>query len=147
MSVLGLGGNYSPNYYHFKKSQLPKGRERHYTEEEIHKCMRNKNIDILITHEAPSPYYKNNKDAGRAEISEIVRATTPKIHFFCHHHKFSIHEVAKGIKSICLSRPKESWIKLDCENFNFECVPNSRIAHEHACEFASKEDALKFNNH
>ena len=53
--ILGLGGNYSPTYYVFKKAKLPKGRERHYVESEIQKCMESRNIEVLITHEAPSP--------------------------------------------------------------------------------------------
>ncbi len=122
MRILGLGGNYSPTYFGFKKARLPKGRERHYVESEIEKCLKSRNIDILITHEAPSPYYRNDEDIGRREITDILRATKPGIHFFGHHHWFGVFEIEKGIKSVCLDKPKTSWIKLDTESFRIERI-------------------------
>ncbi len=120
--ILGLGGNYSPTYYGFKKAKLPKGRERHYVEDEVKKSMKYRNIDILITHEAPSPYCRNKEDIGRREITDILTATKPRIHFFGHHHRFGVFEIAEGIKSVCLDRPKTSWLKLDTESFRFERI-------------------------
>jgi len=120
--ILGLGGNYSPTYFGFKKARLPKGRERHYVESEIEKCLKSRKIDILITHEAPSPYYRNDEDIGRREITDILRATKPGIHFFGHHHWFGVFEIEKGIKSVCLDKPKTSWIKLDTESFRIERI-------------------------
>ncbi|MDO8727178.1 MAG: metallophosphoesterase [Candidatus Methanoperedens sp.] len=120
--ILGMGGNYSPTYYGFKKAELPKSRKRHYVKDEIEKCLNTRSIDILITHEAPSPYYRNGEDIGRQEITDILRATKPGIHFFGHHHKFGVFEIEKGIKSVCLDKPKNSWIKLDTESFRFEQI-------------------------
>jgi hypothetical protein len=101
---------------------VPKGRERHYAKEEVQKCMNTKNIDILITHEAPSPYCRGKEDIGRPEITEILKTTEPRIHFFCHHHKFGVYEPVCGIKSICLDRPKISWLKLFTESFDFKRI-------------------------
>lgn len=119
--VLGLGGNYSPSYYDYKKAKMPKGRERHYVEDEVKKCMKFRNIDILITHEAPSPYYRGSNDIGRQEITDMLKSIKPKIHFFGHHHRFGIFEIA-GVKSVCLDRPKTSWLKTDTESFQFERI-------------------------
>jgi predicted phosphodiesterase len=130
--ILGLGGNYSPTYYGFKKAKLPKGRERHYVESEIQKCLESRNIDILITHEAPSPYYRNGEDIGRQEITDILRATKPRIHFFGHHHRFGVFEIAEGIKSVCLDKPKTSWLKLDTESFRFERIITEFFQNENA---------------
>src|SRR3989338_2486074 len=119
ISILGLGGNYSPKYYDVERKNLPKGRERHYTKNEVEKCTHIHNIDILITHEAPSPHLKFGKDVGRKEITRIIEKTNPKFHIFCHHHNFGVHEIIKGIKSICLDYPRKSWIKLNSETYEF----------------------------
>jgi predicted phosphodiesterase len=117
-----ISGNHSPTYYGFEKAKLPKGRERHYVESEIQKCMDSRNIDILITHEAPSPYYRDGEDIGRQEITDILKATKPRIHFFGHHHRFGVFEIAEETKSVCLDKPNTSWLKLDTESFLFERI-------------------------
>lgn len=122
-TVLGLGGNYSPKYYPYKRTDLPDGRERHYTESEIKRCIKYRNIGILITHEAPFPYMRGEKNIGRLEITEILDACKPKIHFFGHHHKFGVYEIVKGIKSVCLDRPNTSWVRLSLDDYSFACVP------------------------
>lgn len=123
--VLGLGGNYSPKYYAYKRIDLPYGRERHYTKDEAERCMRHRSIDIFMTHEAPSLYMRGEKDIGRPEITEIIKSCKPKIHFFGHHHRFGVYEIVKGIKSVCLDRPNTSWIRLSLDDYSFACVPIS----------------------
>ncbi len=120
IKVLGLGGNYSPKYYAYKKIDLPDGRERHYTKCEVERCMGYRDSDILITHEAPSPYLRGEKDIGRLEITEVLKICKPKVHFFGHHHRFGVYELIKGIKSACLDRPSTSWVRLSLYDYSFE---------------------------
>lgn len=120
--VLGLGGNYSPKHYGYKMKDLPQDRKRHYTKCEVEKCARHRNVDILITHEAPSPYYRNSEDIGRLEITEVLKAVKPRIHIFGHHHKFGIYDIAKGTKSVCLDRPESSWVRLSLADYSIERI-------------------------
>jgi len=88
LKVLGLGGNYSPRYSSLKKEKIPPHRRRHYNYEEVYKALQSSNVDIFVTHEAPSPFMKRNNDVGQPTISNIIGTVKPKVHFFGHHHYY-----------------------------------------------------------
>lgn len=112
LKILGLGGNYSPNYYKYKSRDLPGAKKRHYTREEIEKCKRHKNVDILLTHEAPSPFINRyNEDVGRPEVTSIISSVKPKLHFSGHHHIYREQELVEGTTSISLDYPRDSWVE------------------------------------
>ena len=56
--ILGLGGNYSPTYYGFKKAELPKSRKRHYVEDEIEKCLSTKNHRYSQGNKTRNPFFR-----------------------------------------------------------------------------------------
>ena len=86
----GLGGNYAPSRYNLTRDQLHDKRRRHYTIGDVNKLKEARKLDILLTHEASSPYiiksFNGNKwrDAGRSEITELIRWLRPKYHFYGH---------------------------------------------------------------
>ena len=93
LNAIGFGGNYSQKFFEYKQKDLPQGRRRHFVQEQFELALDNKlqtNVDLLITHEAPSPFIKNwrgsEMDVGNAYIAALVTATEPKFHFFGHHH-------------------------------------------------------------
>jgi hypothetical protein len=96
VTVVGLGGNYASSRYEKERWQLSGNRRRHYVKSDVERIKEwygnPENIDILLTHEAPSPYYHSydlEKDRGRPEITELVKILKPKYHFFGHHHYYT----------------------------------------------------------
>jgi Icc-related predicted phosphoesterase len=89
ISIAGFGGNYSENYYYEERGRL-QGRHRlHFTKRDYLRMLDTASkIDILLTHEAPSPFIVPRKfkgDRGKKIISKLVEVLQPKYNFFGHH--------------------------------------------------------------
>ena len=104
VTIAGFGGNYAENYY-FKRRNSLEGRHRlHYTYEDYEKLLDyNNKLDILLTHEAPSPCIlpKYYGDCGRKEITELLYLLNPMYHFYGHHHQYYTQKIGNTI-SRCL---------------------------------------------
>jgi len=114
-----LGGNYSSNQYKNKTSSLLGNRRRHFTIEEYENLIDQRksienlvNFDILITHEAPSPYVKSVRDIGIPLISDLIKNLKPHIHFFGHHHRYTEQYVG-GVLSVGLDFAYKSYVLYD----------------------------------
>jgi predicted phosphodiesterase len=112
IKVSGLNGNYSPNY---------KIRERHFTKDDVKACKKLKDIDIFISHEAPSEIgvLRMEKDLGIKPVKEILDKIKPKYFFFGHHHCF-FRKFYKDTKIIGLGYAKDSFISLLINKGEFE---------------------------
>jgi len=126
--VLGLGGNYSPSYYDKKRKDLCGERRRHFVKEDFDKVKDlivnlDRGIDILITHEAPSPYIKGEgkRNMGQPLINELINIVKPKMYFFGHHHYDSITEY-EGVPSIGLGFGFKTFIKFDPVEFSIKRI-------------------------
>ena len=73
-----------------------------------------KGVDILLTHEAPSPYMNRGRNCGIGQINEVIRNSKPKLHFFGHHHYDGEYEY-EGVKSYGLGMGFRTGILLDPE--------------------------------
>jgi Icc-related predicted phosphoesterase len=118
LEILGLGGNYSPKFYEYPADKLQQERRRHFVKEQVEELIdiaRDTNIDILLTHEAPSPYMKewggSNRDMGIEVITELIQEIKPKIHFFGHHHKMTINRIGDTL-SVGLGRSDQEFFIL-----------------------------------
>ena len=103
VTVAGLGGNYSSNFFMYDRVNLPQSRYRHYLQGEIEslkKC--NKKVDIFLSHEAPAPYMNRGRQTGQETITQILTFMRPKIHVFGHHHYHTDREI-EGIRSVGLN--------------------------------------------
>jgi predicted phosphodiesterase len=114
-----LGGNYSAKQYKSKTESLQGDRRRHFTEENYESLIINKraldksiHMDVLLTHEAPSPFTKGFGDIGIKLVTELLQEVKPDIHFFGHHHSFKIMDTC-GIVSVGLGRVTESYVLYD----------------------------------
>jgi len=127
ISFSGMGGNFSPKYFLYKRSELPypksKGKRngkadkrRHFVREEVEECKKkSKGVDIFLTHEAPSFFKKSLKydDYGCGDIiDDLIRVVEPQIHVFGHHHRFALGSV-DNVVSIGLPYPKVAYLKVD----------------------------------
>ena len=128
--VAGLGGTFAPTLYETRAADLPhpkKGsakateladRRRHFVHEEVDACKRMRNVDVLLTHEAPRPFRVARMDAGKTPINDVLAAMKPRLHLFGHHHRFAETEVS-GVRSVCLDLVARSYLLVDSETLDF----------------------------
>jgi Icc-related predicted phosphoesterase len=129
--VAGLGGTYAPTMYELAADALPhpkKGtakateladRRRHFVREEVEACTRMRDVDILLTHEAPRPFRVGKGiDAGKTPINEVLTAMKPRLHLFGHHHRF-VESRVQGVRSVCLDRMPQSYLLIEPGTFEY----------------------------
>jgi predicted phosphodiesterase len=134
-----LGGTFAPSWYNTPAAQLPGSRvlrasaaslklgksrddkRRHFVRDEVLACKRLKNIDLLLTHEAPRPFYPAGRriDAGKTVLNDVIAAIGPRLLLFGHHHEFS-DSIRRGIRSIGLDIVTKSYLLVDAETFKCE---------------------------
>lgn len=126
--IATLGGNYSRNFYEYKREDLPQSRKRHFVKKEVDEFMLNlgtssgSNVDILLTHEAPSPFInKSCRDVGQPIINDVLKALKPKIHFFGHHHYYCIGEY-EGIVSVGVEYGYKSFVIYNTEDHKIDRI-------------------------
>jgi Icc-related predicted phosphoesterase len=139
LRVAGLGGTFAPTMYAFLPGELPhpkKGtakateladRRRHFVRVEVEACSRLRDVDILLTHEAPRPFRvsapggRPGNDAGKTPINEVLAAMKPRLHLFGHHHRFVQQEI-QGVRSVCLDLVSRSYLLIDGRTLQYEVV-------------------------
>jgi len=95
LTIATLGGIYSPVKFNWNTSKLKEYNKRFYTREDIENLLTaidslNKNIDILITHEAAEgvlPTLPSKTDEGKKVLSDLLFEVNPKYYIHGHHHK------------------------------------------------------------
>lgn len=117
INIGGLGGNYSPTRYNLKRCDLSGKRRRHYTQYDVDKLLKLDSLDILLTHEAPSPHLvkyliEYEEDIGRYEITDIINNLNPKYHFYGHHHHYRLNKIGRTL-SFCV--PIYDYIEVEYE--------------------------------
>lgn len=133
LRVAGLGGTYAPTMFEMRATELPhpkKGsakataladRRRHFVREEVEACKRMKDVDVLLTHEAPRPFRVKGNDAGKTAINEILAAMKPRLHLFGHHHQLVEAEV-QGVRSVCLDLVGRSYLLVEVPTLEYHIV-------------------------
>jgi len=139
--VAALGGTFAPSWYNTPASRLPpsKGRKtaaaslklgksrddkrRHFVREEVVACKALENIDLLLTHEAPRPFYPAGRriDAGKTVLNDVIASLRPRLHLFGHHHEFT-DSVRQGVRSIGLDIVTTSYLLVDADTFKCERI-------------------------
>jgi Icc-related predicted phosphoesterase len=133
--VAGLGGTFAPSWYDTPASALPHPRKgsakateladkrRHFVREEVDACRQLTDVDVLLTHEAPRPYFAGTgarrNDAGKTPVNEILSAMRPRLHLFGHHHRFTEQE-RQGVRSIGLDPVGQSYLLIDARTFEYD---------------------------
>lgn len=133
LRVAGLGGTFAPTMYEVPAADLPhprKGtakateladRRRHFVREEVEACSRMRDVDVLMTHEAPRPFRVGPVDAGKTPVNEVLAAMKPRLHFFGHHHRFAEAEV-KGVRSVCLDLVAKSYLLVRLPTLEYDVI-------------------------
>ena len=134
VSVAGVGGTFAPTWYETPAASLPAkpkdDKRRHFVREEIEACQQLGHVDVLLTHEAPKPFWidlptsttparKWRRDVGKAPITELADALRPRLHCFGHHHVHAAFDRA-GIATVCVDRVNRGYLLVDLETFAWE---------------------------
>src|SRR5437868_3635069 len=137
--IAALGGTFAPSWYNTPAAGLPPSRgrkaagsslklgksrddkRRHFVRDEVIACKAMTGIDLLLTHEAPRPFYPagHRIDAGKTALNDVLFAMKPKLHLFGHHHEFS-DSMRQGIRSIGLDVVTKSYLLIDAQTFKTE---------------------------
>ena len=132
--VAGVGGTFAPTWYETPAAQLPRkpkdDKRRHFVREEIEACKTLERVDVLLTHEAPKPFWidlpsstaasrKWRRDVGKAAIAEVADALQPRLHCFGHHHVHAPFTRA-GIATVGVDRINRGYLLVDAVSFAWE---------------------------
>jgi hypothetical protein len=139
--VAALGGTFAPSWYNTPAGSLPPSRgrkaspaslklgksrddkRRHFVRDEVMLCKSLTSIDLLLTHEAPRPFYPAGRriDAGKTVLNDVLSAMKPRLHLFGHHHEFT-DSVRQHVRSIGLDVVTKSYLLINAETFKTERV-------------------------
>ena len=137
LNVAGVGGTFAPTWYETPPAQLPHkpkdDKRRHFVREEIEAGKALGHVDVLLTHEAPKPFWINlpsstapskkwRRDVGKAQIADLADALQPRLHCFGHHHVYETFTRA-GIPTVCVDRVNRSYLLVDTSTFEWEQRP------------------------
>jgi len=134
LRVAGLGGTFAPTWYDTPAANLPypgsrsaakDDKRRHFVREEVDLCRAMRNIDVLLTHEAPRPFIVGTSgkgrpnDAGKTPINEVLAGMQPRLHLFGHHHRFT-EQQRQGVRSIGLDLVSHSYLLIDAKTLEYK---------------------------
>jgi len=139
--VAALGGTFAPSWYNTPAGSLPPSRgrkasptslklgksrddkRRHFVRDEVLVCKSLTGIDLLLTHEAPRPFYPAGRriDAGKTVLNDVLSAMKPRLHLFGHHHEFT-DSVRQQVRSIGLDVVTKSYLLINAETLKTERV-------------------------
>jgi uncharacterized protein len=134
ITVAGVGGTFAPTWYETPAAELPRNpkddKRRHFVREEVESCKSLGPVDVLLTHEAPTPFWvtlpssrtpskKWRRDVGKAAIAEVADALRPRLHCFGHHHVSAEFE-RNGIPTVCVDRVNRGYVLVDAASFTWE---------------------------
>ncbi len=127
--VAGLSGNYAPTKYDCSRAELEGDRRRHFTHEDIERAADLSDIDVLLTHEAPTGLLYYGYDPGCEHVTDLLEALSPTLCLVGHHHTHREAEIA-GTRVVSLAPAWERYYTLDPATLEL-------TAHDH--EFGSGE--------
>ena len=135
LHVAGLGGTFAPTWFDTPAARLPHtprdDKRRHFVREESEACARLRDVDILMTHEAPRPFIlvdepqgqarPRRRDAGKPAINDVLARLKPRLHLCGHHHRFAESE-REGVRSVCIDRVNRSYLLVDAATLEYTLV-------------------------
>ncbi len=148
ITVTGVGGTFAPTWYETSAAALPAkpkdDKRRHFVREEIDAAKALGRVDVLLTHEAPKPFWVDlhptaqsprgggpglpssstpskrwRRDVGKAPIAELADALQPRLHCFGHHHVFASF-TRSGIPTVCVDRINRNYLIVEADSFAWQ---------------------------
>ncbi|ELY51273.1 metallophosphoesterase family protein [Natronorubrum bangense] len=132
--VAGLSGNYAPTKYDCTRTELEGDRRRHFTHEDVERAATLSDVDILVTHEAPTGLLSYGYDPGCEHIDGLLETLSPALCLVGHHHRHRETEI-DGTRVVSLAPAWERYYTLegDPDGFSLEttdhdCGPHTGAA-------------------
>jgi predicted phosphodiesterase len=136
LTVAALGGTFAPTWYDTPAAALPAkpkdDKRRHFVREEVEALTRvgAGRVDVLLTHEAPKPFWvelpssttpskKWRRDVGKPAVTEVADALQPRLHCFGHHHQYATF-VRAGVPTVCVDRVNRSYLLVNASTFAWD---------------------------
>jgi Icc-related predicted phosphoesterase len=112
LRIAGLSGNYAPTKYDLPRSELAGDRRRHFVREDVQRLAGLGDVDVLLTHEAPTGLLYYGYDPGCEHVDDLIDAIAPDLCLVGQHHR---HEEAtvEGCRVVSLAPAWERYYTLD----------------------------------
>lgn len=125
LRVAGLSGNYAPTKYDLPRSELSGDRRRHFTHEDVEQVRALGDVDVLLTHEAPTGLLSYGYDPGCEHVDDLLRATTPELCLVGHHERHREAEI-HGTRVVSLAPVPEQYYRLDPDDLTLTAHETSK---------------------
>jgi len=119
LRVAGLSGNYAPTKYDSPRAALSGDRRRHFTSEDVDRAKALSDIDVFLTHEAPTGLLWYGYDPGCDHVNDLLEAISPALCLVGHHHQHREAEI-DGTRVVSLDPAWEVYYRLDPETLALE---------------------------
>ncbi|WP_306052925.1 metallophosphoesterase family protein [Natronococcus wangiae] len=117
--VAGLSGNHAPTKYDLPRSELSGERRRHFTHEDVERAASLSDVDVFLTHEAPTGLLSYGYDPGCEHVDDLLEAVSPELCLVGHHHRHREATIG-GTRVVSLAPAWERYYTLDPETLAFE---------------------------
>ncbi|ELZ19411.1 metallophosphoesterase [Haloterrigena salina JCM 13891] len=112
LRVAGLSGNYAPTKYDCARDELEGDRHRHFTREDVERAAELDDVDVLLTHEAPTGLLSYGYDPGCEHVDALLEALSPSLCLVGHHERHREAEIA-GVDVVSLAPAWERYYTLE----------------------------------
>ncbi len=119
LRVAGLSGNFAPTRYDRSRDELAGERRRHFTREDVERAAALEDVDVLLTHEAPTGLLSYGYDPGCEYVDELLASLSPELCLVGHHHRHREAEIA-GTRVVSLAPAWERYYTLDPDALELE---------------------------
>ncbi|MFC4439088.1 MULTISPECIES: metallophosphoesterase family protein [Natrialbaceae] len=119
LRVAGLSGNYAPTKYDLPRSELSGERRRHFTHEDVERAASLSDVDVFLTHEAPTGLLSYGYDPGCEHVDEILEALSPELCLVGHHHRHR-EATIEGTRVVSLAPAWERYYTFDPDSLALE---------------------------
>ncbi|QLG49450.1 metallophosphoesterase family protein [Natrinema halophilum] len=119
LRIAGLSGNFAPTRYDHSRADLSDDRRRHFTHEDVEHAAKLEDVDVFLTHEAPTGLLSYGYDPGCEHVDELLEALSPSLCLVGHHHRHRTADIG-GSRVVSLAPAWERYYTLDPETLALE---------------------------
>ncbi|WP_254531807.1 metallophosphoesterase family protein [Natrinema gelatinilyticum] len=123
--VAGLSGNFAPTKYDRSRADLSADQRRHFTREDVERAAALKDVDVFLTHEAPTGLLWYGYDPGCEHVDELLETLSPSLCLVGHHHRHREVDV-HGTRVVSLAPAWERYYELDPKTLALESRDHDR---------------------
>lgn len=119
LRVAGLSGNHAPTKYDCSRDELDGGRRRHFTREDVDRAAELEDVDVFLSHEAPTGLLSYGYDPGCEHVTGLIETLAPELCLVGHHHTHRETEIA-GSRVVSLAPVWERYYTLDPDRLELD---------------------------